>query len=1278
MRIIIDMQGAQSGSKYRGIGRYSSSLVNAIVKQAYSHEVWLVLNSSFPNSVLEIKASMKGLVPDNRIKVFDTCIAAAHINANYEFFAPVSEKIREYFINELDPDMVLITSLFEGYNVITSIDGFFQKENTATILYDLIPYIHPLDYLRTPLQKEYYYRKLEYLKKANLLFSISEYSKQTAIQYLGISPDKIINILSGVDSSFKPLALNEIDKIAFRKRFCLAKEIILSVSGGMDTRKNIKGLIQAFSLLLAKLRANYQLVLIGNITLEEKHFLNALSAKLGIAENEIIITGYISNDDLIIFYNIATLFVFPSKEEGFGLPVLEAMACGVPVIGSNTSSIPEVINYDDALFDPFSPSSIADKIEQVLTNELFQNRLRKNGLEQAKNFTWDKSAEKLLRGLENYHASIQANAEKNPISLNFLKTNKPRLAVISPLPPEKTGVADYCADLIRLLIDYYEIELITEQKNIELPNHLCSKLKQRTLNWFKLNSNYYDRVIYQIGNSPFHSDMFAMLQQYPGLVVLHDFYLSAMLAYEELTKRMPFIWAKTLYDSHGYCALLDRFTSKDLEQVKEYYPCNLPVLQSAKGIIAHSKYAQSLAQNWYANDTTENWFTIPLLRKLPKKIERVNARKLLGISDNVFLVCSFGFLDSAKLNHILLDAWLKSQLSHHKECKLVFVGENHGGEYGQQLIHAINQRDSENAISITGWASSNVYELYLQAADVSVQLRSSSRGETSGAILDAMSYGLAVIINANGSAAEYPRDAAWKLPDQFEQAELTLALETLYANVEKRKQLGNGARDFVLEKHDPTLIAMQYIRAIEFSYCRNKYDSHALLKSIVKTEGLPSDKRYHKYIAHVVARVSQKKPSQKQLLIDITSIIKNDLKTGIERVVRAQLLEFIKNPPKYYRVEPVYLKKVNGCWNCYYAREFAFKFLGIPCIGLSDNPIDIYQGDIYYALDFLPYEIVQASKAGLFTRWRVLGAKLNILVYDILPILHPEFFPKGVAEAHAIWLEEICNIADRLIAISTAVASDLRAWIKQHKLTNADNFNQAIEICSVPLGADIAASVPTKGLPDSSMEFLMQMRQSKSFLMVGTIEPRKGYAQVLAAFEFLWQHGHQVQLIIIGKEGWKHLNMEERSVISKIVNKIAKHTELNKRLFWFEHTSDEYLQAIYAAATCLINASEGEGFGLPIIEAAYYNLPIITRDLHVFREIAQQNAFYFAGLAGEDLVNAIIKWLDLHATGNVPSSDKITYLTWEENVRQLSAILTDISSEQSCSKVKTHNMTLEA
>jgi glycosyltransferase involved in cell wall biosynthesis len=186
---------------------------------------------------------------------------------------------------------------------------------------------------------------------------------------------------------------------------------------------------------------------------------------------------------------------------------------------------------------------------------------------------------------------------------------------------------------------------------------------------------------------------------------------------------------------------------------------------------------------------------------------------------------------------------------------------------------------------------------------------------------------------------------------------------------------------------------------------------------------------------------------------------------------------------------------------------------------------------------------------------------------------------------------------------------------------------------------------------------LRHLATRPSFLMVGTIEPRKGYLEIIEAFTQLWEEGVDVNLVIVGSEGWKGLPVEMRRNIPQTVAQLSNHHELGKRLFWLEGISDEYLEKVYVASTCFIAASEGEGFGLPLIEAAQHGVPIIARDIPVFREIAREYAFYFRNTESGVLACVLRDWLELFESGRHPKSNALPRLTWRQSTEALKKVI---------------------
>lgn len=1230
MRIVIDLQGAQSpGSRNRGIGRYSMSMAKAIVRNKGEHEVIIALNGLFPDTIEPIRADFEGLLPQENIRVWDTPRSICHLESSNNWRRETAELVREAFLASLQPDMVYVTSLFEGLSddAVTSIGKFTQTIPTAVTLYDLIPLINRSSYLKNPVVESWYENKLDHLRRSNLLLAISDSSRQEGIEYLGFPRDQVINVSTAADPQFQCIEISSATEQCVRERYGLSKSFVM-YTGGIDQRKNIEGLIRAFATLSQQLRKKHQLAIVCSVQPESRRQLEDLIKQQGLAEHEVLLTGFVPEEDLIALYNLCTVFVFPSWHEGFGLPALEAMSCGRAVIGANTSSLPEVIGLDDALFNPHNDHSIAEKLTQVLINKVFRQQLEKHGLKQAKRFSWDASAKTAIAAFESWHGNQVASPP-----LLLMSGYRPKMAYVSPLPPERSGISDYSAELLTELARHYDIDVIVEQEIIS-DSWIKSNCRMRTVEWFKVNANRYERILYHFGNSHFHQHMFDLLVEVPGVVVLHDFFVSGIAAHMDFTGYKTGNWAKELYQSHGYKAVDDRFHTKELADVIWHYPANLSVLQNALGVIVHSENSRRLACQWYGNRAAKDWALIPHLRVPEQGINKIEARRLLKLSDDDFVVCSFGLLSLTKLNHRLLNAWLSSDLAKNKRCFLVFVGENHSGEYGDRLVDTISRSGLHERIRITGWADTAIFRNYLAAADLGVQLRTLSRGETSGTVLDCMNYGLPTIINANGSMADISDDAVWKLADEFEDAQLISALETLYQDPARREVLSKKSKEIILTQHSPRLCASMYAQSIETIYRNATANINNLTHALAKIENPPGEDSGWLSLAGSIALSISKKTQSRQLLIDVSELVCRDGKTGIQRVVRAILRQLLLTPPNGYRVEPIYASPEHGYR---YARQFTLRFLGCPESALNDDPIEYGAGDIFIGLDFRPEVVLR--HADYYQHLRRFGVQVQFAVYDLLPILQPHNFVPGASDWLHRWMQVVSN-SDGVVCISQAVAGSVNKWLKENGPERLRPFN----IGYFHLGADINASIPTNGLPDDVDFVLENIKARPSFLLVGTLEPRKKQDQVLSAFDHLWAQGTVANLVFVGKSGW---------MMDNFVEKLRTHPQIGMQLFWLEDISDEYLESVYAASTCLIAASEGEGYGLPLIEAAQHKLPIIARDIQVFREVAGEHAFYFSGFTPDALANRVLDWLTLNKTGRAPKSDSMPWLTWAQSAAQL-------------------------
>ena len=401
MRVVIDLQGAQTESRYRGIGRYSLSIAKALAADRGDHEVIVLLNAALPSAMAEIRAQCAALLPAAQIKVFHGLTRVCGRDPLNGWRSAASALLREAYIAGLEADAVFVPALFEGYvdDATLSVGTLFPVPTTVTV-HDLIPQLNPAQYLdHDPLYKRFYADKIAQLKLAAALAAVSESAAGEATALLDFDPARIVDTAEAADSLFHPLSLSPAQSRALRQSFGITKPFVFYAGGG-DPRKNLAALVRAFSSLASPLRDGHQLVIAGRLSSGDRGLIELAATKCGLDPQSLVFLGYVSDPDLARLYNDCAVFVMPSLHEGFGLPALEAMQCGAPTIGSNTSSIPEVIGLPEALFDPREDGEIASKITRVLSEPAFRQRLIDHGLARAATFSWPISAKKIMQLVE--------------------------------------------------------------------------------------------------------------------------------------------------------------------------------------------------------------------------------------------------------------------------------------------------------------------------------------------------------------------------------------------------------------------------------------------------------------------------------------------------------------------------------------------------------------------------------------------------------------------------------------------------------------------------------------------------------------------------------------------------------------------------------------------------------------------------------------------------------------------------------------------------------------
>jgi glycosyltransferase involved in cell wall biosynthesis len=370
-----------------------------------------------------------------------------------------------------------------------------------------------------------------------------------------------------------------------------------------------------------------------------------------------------------------------------------------------------------------------------------------------------------------------------------------------------------------------------------------------------------------------------------------------------------------------------------------------------------------------------------------------------------------------------------------------------------------------------------------------------------------------------------------------------------------------------------------------------------------------------------------------RLFVDTTATMRVDHETGIQRVVKkiATALPAAPNLQVAGGTSLVYCDAADGFFEARKSSDGKLSFSGKT----AANKVSFGAGDVLLMLDS-SWEF-HKSHSLVFREARLRGAEIITTIYDLVPIKAPAFCNPVIPPIFSDWLRVALTFSTGIVCISRAVADEV------FQLLHAIHFPRSMKIGYWHLGADFARGAAAVVGPKLDAP-------SPQFLMVGTIEPRKGYAVALDAFDALWAGGFSGSLILVGKRGWS---------TESFISRIQSHSQMGKKLFWIEGASDEELQQLYASCDALIAASYMEGFGLPIVEAAEYGKPVIASDIPVFREVvgeSQAVAFFEAG--SPSALSARIEVFSKEFDQICKSASKTPWISWAESAQQLAQVVT--------------------
>mgnify|MGYP005832136239 CR=1 FL=1 len=369
MKVCVDVSPAVHGRA--GIGRYVLELVTALTGQDATAEYTIFYNRAHEAQMPVSWQHLERIAFPLRDKPWRLQVLLAHL-------AKLSQ-------DHLFPNIAL-------FHATDNLLPCLKKTHSVLTVHDLAFRFYPETF--TSLNRWFQLLTMgTFLARAHAVIALSQNTKRDVMQLYGIDESKITVVYGGVNPRFQPASTSEVERV--RTRYHLPERDILFV-GSIEPRKNLKSLLAAFSAVKQQREVidPVKLVIAGKKGWLYADFFQQLRTS-GL-DGEVILPGFIADEDLPALYSAADVFVFPSWYEGFGLPVLEAMACGAPVICSNVSSLPEVVGEAALMVAPDDIRGLSQAISRTLTDAALRQELIGRGLRQAAQFTWEKAAQQTL------------------------------------------------------------------------------------------------------------------------------------------------------------------------------------------------------------------------------------------------------------------------------------------------------------------------------------------------------------------------------------------------------------------------------------------------------------------------------------------------------------------------------------------------------------------------------------------------------------------------------------------------------------------------------------------------------------------------------------------------------------------------------------------------------------------------------------------------------------------------------------------------------------------
>jgi len=796
MRIAVDVRPLQFDAyQSRGTGRFLSSLLSAFQQLDSGLQLLLLYAPDHPAPPIPLGSSSWEFLPlQLPFSVQDPPATTPHADSDLEF---QFDSAMEAFLIRHQVDLFHNTYPFawEFY-----VPRRLHKVRSVTTILDVIPLVYKQEYLDPLGQKvkESFADRLGAAVYAQRVQTISAASARDIAKFTGIPESKLDIIYPGVSDDFRPLDRRQVTEEL--RQLKVTGPYIFSLLG-FHHSKNLRRAIMAFARLPRAVRDQHRFVILARLSPDQRRTVETWIATDGLTDSVVLLES-VSHDALLTLYNGATAVLHAALYEGFGLPVLEAMACGTPVVASDIPVLREIGAEAAIYVDPSDADAIASGLERLIEDQALQARLRTDGVQRARLFGWDRAAQALLRSYQTALAAPLAGAETSSReefgACDVLKSSKRRLhlAFWSPFNPKLSGISDYSESLAAALRQYADVDCYVEGYQPSnrpladmLPMYDARAYPQMHARW------PYDINLYQIGNNALHRYIYLQAMQTPGIITLHDvvlYYLMHHTLVKEGDTRA--FWSEVAY-SEGV-AVAERVKREYLQgRINDYeLAIHRRIVETSRGIVVHSQWAADRI----APVATAPVQVIPMgCTIFPPDGGRFAhvARSLLGWPVEGVVIGVFGIMHRVKRVDTVVRVYrrLRQQFP---QIALALMGPVDPTAW--PLINELQQNplstQAEGIHLYPAYTSPEIMLTAMMAVDVGVNLRNPTAGETSATLHTMVAMGKPVIVSDIGTYREYPDLCCPKIPtDDKEELALYDILLRFVTSPSALRQASEGA-----------------------------------------------------------------------------------------------------------------------------------------------------------------------------------------------------------------------------------------------------------------------------------------------------------------------------------------------------------------------------------------------------------------------------------------------------------------------------------------------------